>query len=95
MNIYILFFSIYNSCVVGYLVELCLSRFVTDKIHTGFVCVCRDLAICSGTNGVVPASSSNIEVIPDNPKLLHKHVSEGNLHGVKSVYFAKTPFLVT
>jgi E3 ubiquitin-protein ligase KEG len=45
----------------------------------------KDLGIYSGTNGESPASSLDIEDVPDNPVLLHKHISEGNLHGVKEV----------
>ncbi|KAF5201412.1 E3 ubiquitin-protein ligase keg-like [Thalictrum thalictroides] len=44
-----------------------------------------DFAKISGTSAMEPSPTSVLEVIQDNPNILHKLVSEGNLIGVRNV----------
>ncbi|CAK9133636.1 unnamed protein product [Ilex paraguariensis] len=45
----------------------------------------NELTKYSGTNGMVSAPSSDLEVVQDNPNLLHQLVSEGKVNGVREL----------
>lgn len=49
--------------------------------------MCSGFAKFPGSNVVEPPAVADLEVVPDNPNLLHRLISEGDVSGVRLVHF--------